>query len=80
LNKVGDSSVSPYLLQRLRSIDEVTDDRGQRRGGLDTQPRSGETPTTADTGVKKTPVAADSLADSVGPDNKSSSPRVDQNV
>jgi hypothetical protein len=35
LNKVGDPSVSPYLLQRLRSQDEVQDDRAQRRRETD---------------------------------------------
>jgi hypothetical protein len=75
LNKVGDSSVSPYLLQRLRSIDEVKDDRGQRRSGLDAQPQqSGENPASADAGVKKDP------AGGAGPDNKPPSPRVDQSV
>lgn len=35
MNKVGDPSVSPYLLQRLRSQDEVQDDRAQRRRETD---------------------------------------------
>lgn len=31
MNKVGDSSISPYLLQRLRSLEEATVEREQRR-------------------------------------------------
>ena len=31
MNKVGDSSISPYLLQRLRSLEEAKVEREQRR-------------------------------------------------
>jgi hypothetical protein len=73
LNKVGDSSVSPYLLQRLRSIDEVADDRGQRRRGLDTQPQ--QNPPTA-----KVAARDDSSGTNGEPGEKQAGQRVDRSI
>jgi hypothetical protein len=65
LNKVGDQSVSPYLLQRLRSLDEAKDERAQRRRELEPAPK---------------PPAAEPATDSTKAGEKPSGPGIDRKV